>query len=113
MFFFLALTQLPAFSKQRDALESAASVRASADAAYLECDPSSRPPAATFVARYAEFAVAALDAALERAGLSTATATTADAVAAAAYRLGGPGPAAHLLLADAMLARDKLVAVIR
>jgi hypothetical protein len=54
--------------QQCDALEAAATVRASEDTAYLECDHACRPLTAAFVARYASFAVTALDAALARAG---------------------------------------------
>lgn len=90
---------------QRAALETAATVRASADAAYLERDPTDRPPMADFVAAYARGAVAELESALAGAGVGSALMPSS--VAAAAAKLGGGTPS-HLLLADVLLARDGL-----
>lgn len=80
-------------SPQRFALDQAALVRASADAAYLERDPAARPPPAAFVAYYAKAALAALDGALH-------AARDDDRVSAVDR-------------ADAMLARDRLAAELR
>ena len=106
---------LRSIETQRDALEAAHTVRASADAAYLECDPTDRPPLAEFVGHYAAAAVADLDAALGQAGLCfDGGGASAAAVQAAAAKLGGGEQASdthHLLLADVLLARDSLRAV--
>jgi len=110
---------LSSLSVQRDALEAAQAVRASADAAYLERDPSDRPPLGEFVRHYAAAAVADLEAALGAAGCGGGGGSSAAAVQAAADRLdggGGGGPAAHhhhhVLLADVLLARDSLRAAL-
>ena len=96
---------------QRTALEAAHAVRASADAAYLERDPADRPPPSHFMAAHAAAAAAGLDAALTGAGCGRPDATAAEVAAAVAATLGG-GTASHVLVADALLARDGLRAAV-